>query len=190
VHRYLSDSSVDWGQQLYGVKHWVGAHPGEECWFAYVGRPYLNPKEYGIDCRPLPNLATAWLGEWTEVPPRIHGTVLVSADNLEGCEWPSRKLNPYDSLRNLPVAGEIQHGVLIFQGNIDTHLIAGLSAAQRAQILLARRLRPAISSRQRQPMRTRSGLQIRWSLPLVTGMFPICRRSFHAETRSEASDGG
>jgi hypothetical protein len=35
THKYLSDSSVDWAQQLPHVKRWVDAHPGEECWFAY-----------------------------------------------------------------------------------------------------------------------------------------------------------
>jgi hypothetical protein len=46
AHKYLSDSSVDWAQQLPHVKQWVDAHPGEECWFAYSAYPDLRPQAY------------------------------------------------------------------------------------------------------------------------------------------------
>ncbi|MGA2085421.1 MAG: glycosyltransferase family 39 protein, partial [Terracidiphilus sp.] len=88
VHNLLSDANVDWAQQLFQVKEWQDRHPGEECWFAYFARPEVDPAVYGIHCQALPNIDTLWLGGSDIVPPEIHGSVLISAGDLSGCEWP------------------------------------------------------------------------------------------------------
>src|SRR5580698_3074439 len=94
LHNLLSDSNVDWAQQLLQVKHWQDRNPDQECWFAYFARPVIDPAVYGIRCHALPTFDTQWGGVGL-VPPSVTGTVLISAGDLSGCEWPSGQLNPY-----------------------------------------------------------------------------------------------
>ncbi|MGP8174137.1 MAG: glycosyltransferase family 39 protein [Terracidiphilus sp.] len=137
VHNLLSDANVDWGQQLFQVKEWQDRHPGEECWFAYFARPEVDPAVYGIRCHALPNIDTLWLGGSDIVPPEIHGSVLISAGDLSGCEWPSSRLNPYTTFQSLKPDEMIDYGVLVYHGNFPMNQAAALSRAQRANELLA-----------------------------------------------------
>jgi 4-amino-4-deoxy-L-arabinose transferase-like glycosyltransferase len=137
VHNLLSDANVDWGQQLLQVKQWQNKHPTEECWFAYFARPEVDPATYGIHCHALPTIDTFWLGGSDIVPPNIHGTVLLSAGDLSGCEWPSSGMNPYRSFQSLTPAESIDYGVLVYRGDFPMHQAAALSRAQHANQLLA-----------------------------------------------------
>ena len=137
VHNLLSDANVDWGQQLLQVKHWQDKHPTEECWFAYFARPEVEPATYGIRCHALPTIDTFWLGGADIVPLEIHGTVLLSAGDLSGCEWPSSSMNPYRSFQSLQPAEMIDYGVLVYRGDFAVHHAAALSRAQHANQLLA-----------------------------------------------------
>ena len=142
THKYLSDSSVDWAQQLPHVKQWVDAHPGEECWFAYSAYPDLRPQAYGIPCHPLPTAHTGGEILPTEVPETIHGNLLLSADDLEACDWPSDQLNVFERFRWMPMAEQIDHSVFVYRGDFDVHEAAALGAVQKSKILL-RKHRPA-----------------------------------------------
>ena len=90
---------MDWAQQLPDVKQWVDAHPGEECWFAYSAYPELRPQAYGIPCHPLPTAHTGGEILPVDVPETIHGYLLLSADDLEACDWPSDQLNVFERFR-------------------------------------------------------------------------------------------
>ena len=142
THKYLSDSNVDWAQQLPHVKQWVDAHPGEECWFAYSAYPELRPQAYGIPCHPLPTDQTEWEFLPVDVPETIHGNILLSADELEACDWPSDQLNVFQRFRWMPMAEQIDHSVFVFHGDFDVHEAAALGAVQKANILLGEN-RPA-----------------------------------------------
>jgi 4-amino-4-deoxy-L-arabinose transferase-like glycosyltransferase len=131
VHKLLSDSNADWAQQLFQVRAWQERHPGEECWFAYFAYPEVNPETYGISCHHLPTVDT-WLGGADNVPAVIEGTVLVSAGDLSGCEWPAASLNPYDAFRSAKPEETIDHGVMIYRGRFDLTQAAALSRAQNA----------------------------------------------------------
>jgi tetratricopeptide (TPR) repeat protein len=137
VHNLLSDANVDWAQQLFQVKEWQDRHPGEECWFAYFARPEIDPAVYGIRCHALPNIDTLWLGGSDIVPPEIHGSVLISAGDLSGCEWPSSRMNPYTAFQSLQPDEMIDYGVLVYRGSFQVNQAAALSRAQRANELLA-----------------------------------------------------
>jgi 4-amino-4-deoxy-L-arabinose transferase-like glycosyltransferase len=138
VRHLLSDANVDWGQQLFQVKKWQDAHPTEECWFAYFARPEVDPATYGIHCHALPTIDTFWLGGSDIVPSEIHGTVLISAGDLSGCEWPSSAMNPYRNFANLEPAESIDYGVLVYRGDFSMKQAAALSRAQHAiQLLVA-----------------------------------------------------
>jgi len=142
THKYLSDSSVDWAQQLPHVKQWVDAHPGEECWFAYSAYPELRPQAYGIPCHPLPTAQTEWEFLPVDVPETIHGNILLSADDLEACDWPSDQLNVFERFRWMPMAEQIDHSVFVYHGDFHVSEAAALAAVQRSNILLGEH-RPA-----------------------------------------------
>jgi len=136
THKYLSDSSVDWAQQLPHIKQWVDAHPGEECWLAYSAYPDLRPQAYGIPCHPLPTAHTEWEILPTEVPETIHGNLLLSADDLEACDWPSDQLNVFERFRWMPMAEQIDHSVFVYRGDFHVPEAAALGAVQKSNILL------------------------------------------------------
>jgi 4-amino-4-deoxy-L-arabinose transferase-like glycosyltransferase len=132
AHTLLSDASVDWAQQLFQVKAWQDRHPGEECWFAYFANPEVQPETYGIHCHPLPTLDLYWAGGAEKIPPIIDGTILLSAGDLSGCEWPAASLNPFDAFRNIQPAETIDHAVFVYHGRFDMHQAAALSRVELA----------------------------------------------------------
>jgi hypothetical protein len=127
IHNLLSDASVDWAQQLFQVKAWQDRHPGEDCWFAYFAYPEIEPETYGIRCHHLPTLDLYWSGGAEKVPLVIEGTILLSAGDLSGCEWPAASLNPFDAFRTIQPAEIIDHSVFVYRGRFDMHQAAALS---------------------------------------------------------------
>ncbi len=136
THKHLSDSSVDWAQQLPHIKQWVDAHPGEECWLAYSAYPDLRPQAYGISCHPLPTAHTGGEILPVDVPETIHGNLLLSADDLEACDWPSDQLNVFERFRWIPMAEQIDHSVFVYRGDFHIPEAAALAAVQKSNILL------------------------------------------------------
>ncbi len=136
AHNLLSDASVDWAQQLFQVKAWQERHPQEECWFAYFAHPEIEPETYGIRCHHLPTGSTFWSGGADIVPPEVHGTVLISAGDLSGCEWPSGMLNPYREFLGRKPDEMIDDAVMVYEGGSDLKHAAALSRAQNAYELL------------------------------------------------------
>jgi 4-amino-4-deoxy-L-arabinose transferase-like glycosyltransferase len=127
THRLLNDSNVDWGRQLYQVREWEAHHPGEECWFAYNARPFIRPETYGVHCHVLPN-GLGGAGD-EMIPPTIHGTLLLSAGEVDGSLWPSQETNPYRQFQTLQPNEEIDYSVLVYRGDFSTQTIAGVSRA-------------------------------------------------------------
>ena len=125
-------SNSDWAQQLFQVRAWQQRHPGEECWFAYFAYPEINPETYGITCHHLPTADTGGLGGADNVPAVFDGTVIMSAGDLSGCEWPAASLNPYDAFRRAKPEETIDHAVMIYRGRFDLAQAAALSRAQNA----------------------------------------------------------
>ena len=141
LHNLLSDANVDWAQQLISVKKWQDRHPNEECWFAYFAYPEVDPATYGIRCHPLPTGTTLWQGTYAWggpdiTPPVLHGTVLISAGELSGCEWPSEALNPYRSFQSLKPDESIDYSVFVYRGTFDMRYPAAQSRSQRAILAL------------------------------------------------------
>lgn len=123
----LNDSNVDWGSQLYQVKAWEDRHPGEDCWFAYTVRPFIRPETYGIHCHVLPN-GLGGAGKEL-VPTVIHGSVLLSAAEVEGGVWPSKQMNPYRGFQTMKPDEEIDYGVLVYRGDVHMESTGGISRA-------------------------------------------------------------
>ncbi len=136
TYKYLSDSNVDWGQQMLATKKYVDAHGITSCWFAYFPESGIRFRDYGIPCKTLPTPDTMWFGEQTDVPRVIEGTVFISASDLAGYELGSNVLNPYRSFQRLHPSAVIENGVFVFDGKFEVPLASALGHVQRAQIAL------------------------------------------------------
>ncbi|HEY4308636.1 MAG TPA: hypothetical protein VGN12_04205 [Pirellulales bacterium] len=84
AYRHLVDSSLDWGQDLKGLKSWLDAHPQdatnrERVYLSYFGP--TPPELYGIEAVRLPSHPDRWQ---PAVPrPLTGGTYLISATMLQ-----------------------------------------------------------------------------------------------------------
>ena len=137
TYKYLTDSNVDWAQQLKATKQYLDQRGVKDCWFVYFGEGIADYKYYGIPCKPLPTVVTLWLNEQFDVPVSIDGPVLISAATLSGFEFGPGSLNPYEQFQRLKPTHVIQHGVFVFDGRFDIPLAAALNSARKAQNLLA-----------------------------------------------------
>jgi hypothetical protein len=132
THRYLTDSNTDWGQQLKAVKIYVDQHNIHECWFAYFVSPFILPSDYGIPCKLLPTADTGWAGMEIEVPPVVHGPVFISYGDLNGYEFGSEKLNPYQAFIEREPDAVIQNGVAVYNGDFSIPMAQAISHVHKA----------------------------------------------------------
>jgi 4-amino-4-deoxy-L-arabinose transferase-like glycosyltransferase len=136
TYKYLTDSNVDWAQQLKSTKQYLDGRGTKECWFAYFGQGVLEPHYYGIPSKPLPTADSLWMNERIDVPPTIDGTVLVSAGVLSGFEFGPDALNPYRQFQQLRPVAVIDAAVFVFEGHFEIPLASALGHAQHAMVLL------------------------------------------------------
>ena len=136
TYKYLTDSNVDWAQQLKSTKQYLDGRGIKECWFAYFGQGVLEPQYYGMPCKPLPTADSLWMNERIDVPPTIDGTVLVSAGVLSGFEFGPGALNPYRQFQQLRPLAVIDAAIFVFEGHFDVPLASALGHAQHAMVLL------------------------------------------------------
>ncbi len=136
TYRLLTDSNVDWAQQLKEVNAYLAARNIHDCWFAYslLGGA---PAHYQIPCKPLPTgLALVAAQPQPIVPIRIRGTILVSALDASGAIWGPGDRNPYRQFQDGHPAELIGNSILVYRGDYDVHLAAAESHASQAPLLL------------------------------------------------------
>ncbi len=134
THKYLSDSNVDWAQQLKSTKKFLDERGIKDCWFDYSGRGIVvNPGYYGISCHPLQHAVGPSVGE---MPSHISGTVLISATELSGALWGPPELNPYAQFQRLQPEASIDGGILVFRGEFDVPLAAAVAHTRNVQGIL------------------------------------------------------
>jgi 4-amino-4-deoxy-L-arabinose transferase-like glycosyltransferase len=150
AHLYLTDSSVDWGQQLKDVKRYLDRHKVEHCWFAYFGQGVIDSRYYGIPCRPLVTAASLYFDTPRDIPPAIDGPVLMSAGVLSGFEFGPGTLNPYLQFQQLTPLAAIDSSVFVFDGHFEIPLAAALSDIQKSQLFLAQKRYPEALSEAQQ----------------------------------------
>jgi len=88
AHRHLVDSSLDWGQDLPGLKAWIDANarPGEPVFMAYFGTG--EPDYYGFHVKRLP-----FINGFKQIQPCVRlepGLYCISASSLEQVYSPVR----------------------------------------------------------------------------------------------------
>lgn len=135
--KYLSDSNIDWAQQLRETKQYLDARGIKDCRFVYFGQGVADPNYYGIPCQPLPTADSLWLNEKIQTPPTIDGTILISAANLTGFEFGPGKLNPYEQFKSIEPKDRIGNEIFVFEGHFEIPLASALGRTQNAQELLA-----------------------------------------------------
>ena len=141
TYRYLSDSNTDWGQQLLATSAYLRDHHITHCTFAYFVTPFVLPRDYGIPCTYLATFDSVGFGDLPNVPATIDtaidGPLLISAGDLNGFEFGSSVLNPYESMRNVTPTAYIQDGIFVFNGRFNLPLAAALAHVDHAQFLFA-----------------------------------------------------
>ena len=136
--RYLSDSNVDWGQQLQQVEAWVRTHgAANDCHFAYFVTPFILPSNYGVPCSLLPTSDSSNQLD-IDVPSTINGTLLISQGDLNGFEYGTRVRNPYQPLVGRTPDDLIDDGVFVFRGSFYLPDAAAIAPTQRATRALAK----------------------------------------------------
>jgi len=129
IHKYLTDSTTDWGQQLKAVKRYVDERGIKECWFAYTAEPLIPFHAYGIPCNILPTMDSIWSGLKTETPPVIKGPVFFSHISLTFYESGSSLLSPYREFMKLKPTAVIEDGVFVYDGTFSVPYAAALDRA-------------------------------------------------------------
>jgi tetratricopeptide (TPR) repeat protein len=132
---FLTDSNVDWGQQLKTVKKYLDQRKAKNCWFAYFADVVADPSYYGVPCKPLTTIASVWLQPQMEVSPEIDGPVLISAGVLSGYEFGPGELNPYGEFQKLRPTAVIDDGIFVYDGHFAVPLASALNHITRAQQL-------------------------------------------------------
>ncbi len=133
----LTDSNVDWGQQLKEVDAYVHSHPGTNCWIAYSNMDIAPEK---LPCKALPTGLALIAGQPEPVvPPHIEGTVLISAEDASGALWGPGNLNPYRQFQDGHPAEMIGNSILVYRGGFDVPLAAAATHMSQVPTLLRMR---------------------------------------------------
>lgn len=136
TYKYLTDSNVDWAQQLKATKRYLDDRGVKDCWFIYFGEGVIDYNYYGISCKPLPTPDAMWTGEFADAPSAIDGPVLISAGCLSGWEFGPGPLNPYEQFKSLQPTTVIDYGVFVFDGHFQIPLAASIAHEHKARQLL------------------------------------------------------
>jgi hypothetical protein len=136
TYRYLSDSNTDWAQQLIAVSAELRARKIQHCYFAYFAAPFILPADYGIPCDLIPTFDSHVTDASQPTPLILEGPVLISAGDLNGFEFGSSALNPYESFRSLHPTRFIQNGVFWFDGTFTVPLAAALPHVELSALAL------------------------------------------------------
>jgi 4-amino-4-deoxy-L-arabinose transferase-like glycosyltransferase len=129
IHKYLTDSTTDWGQQLKAVKRYIDERGIKQCWFAYTAEPLIPFHAYGIPCQTLPTMDTIWSGLKTETPAVIQGPVFFSHISLTFYESGSALLSPYREFMELKPTAVIEDGVFVYDGTFNVPYAAAMDRA-------------------------------------------------------------
>jgi 4-amino-4-deoxy-L-arabinose transferase-like glycosyltransferase len=136
IHKYLTDSTTDWGQQLKAVKLYVDERGIQQCWFAYTVEPAIPFRAYGIPCKTLPTMDSMWFGLKTDTPPVIQGPVFISHIPLTFYESGSSLLSPYREFEKLTPTAVIENGVFVYDGTFEVPYAAAFDRAVKSRDLL------------------------------------------------------
>ncbi len=109
---------LDSGQAYIEAKSYLEKHPSKECWL--ITGWQWDPALYGIPCH------TFGLYVPSQIPPRVHGTVILSSSLLTDVRLPELELaTPFKGLVPKDKIGG--SALLVYEGDFDTRLDASKS---------------------------------------------------------------
>ncbi len=109
---------LDLGQAYPEAKTYLEKHSREDCWFFTDWQ--WDPKLYGIRCQTIGSYLH------TELPPRVRGTVVVSATLLNGTGLVQQGLSaPFQNVAPAKKLGG--SALLVYEGDFDTKNAASMS---------------------------------------------------------------
>lgn len=116
-HRVLSDSNVDWGQDLRRLKAWMVANDVPEVNLAWFGT--ADPAHYGITYKPLPGLGRdEFFRRWWDVPfdrtAPEPGVYAISVANLTEIPLRVDEKTVFAWFRDHPPDDRIGYSILIY----------------------------------------------------------------------------
>ncbi|HUI07768.1 MAG TPA: glycosyltransferase family 39 protein [Verrucomicrobiae bacterium] len=110
-YKYLVDSSLDWGQDLKGLKGWMDENHVQHINLSYFGT--ADPAYYKIHCTHLPG--APFFDEKFVAPPELPGLVAVSATNLRGVYFTERWRDFYKPLSDTTPVVVIGYSIYVYQ---------------------------------------------------------------------------
>ncbi len=140
TYLYLSDSSVDWGQDLKEVSRYLREENLTDCWLATTVSLVVDPSHYDIPCKRLPTFFGGVMGPASgeQAPPAtVSGSVLISATELSGTFWGPGELNPYKQFLQREPDANLGGGVLLYKGQFNVSALSGEGKVVEATKLLA-----------------------------------------------------
>ncbi|ADW70394.1 ArnT family glycosyltransferase [Granulicella tundricola] len=143
TYRYLTDSNTDWAQQLVATSEYLRQHGVTHCNMAYFAAPLILPSDYGVPCKQMPtydSLSNPSVAAAVEIPgvidTAVDGPVLISAGDLNGFEFGTSVMNPYEGFRSVKPVAFIQDGIFVYEGRFAVPLASALAHAQRSMVMM------------------------------------------------------
>jgi 4-amino-4-deoxy-L-arabinose transferase-like glycosyltransferase len=110
---WLSDSNIDWGQDLENLRRYIQENNLKEVYLSYFGIPEL-PDQYGISYKPFPNVFNPNDPSFMPYNPPP-GTYVVSITHLTGQTlYPMFDYDPLDWFNHQGPCGLIGYSMLVF----------------------------------------------------------------------------
>jgi len=107
-YRYLVDSNLDWGQNLWQLREWMTEHDVTEVYYAHYSP--ARPQAYGIEVKFLPpDPRAVTFTPWQPAP----GWYAIGATVLQGPYAPD--LNSYAWFRNREPAARLGHALWLYE---------------------------------------------------------------------------
>ena len=112
---YKYEPWLDWGQAYPQAKDYLDRHPTENCWF--ITGWQWDPGFYNVPCRTFGNYLPH------EIPPHVHGTIIVSSTLLTDVRLAEGELAA--AFKNATPKDHIGgSALLVYEGDFDTSLDA------------------------------------------------------------------
>ncbi len=112
---YKYEPWLDWGQAYSQAKDYLDRHPTENCWF--ITGWQWDPGFYNVPCRTFGNYLPH------EIPPHVHGTIIVSSTLLTDVRLAEGELAA--AFKNATPKDHIGgSALLVYEGDFDTSLDA------------------------------------------------------------------
>ncbi len=115
-HRYLTDSNLDWGQDLIQLRDYLERHGIKQVYLSYFGN--VNPRAYGIEYEPLPShFPIGVVEDFTPFSP-APGFYAVSVTNLSG-QYLIENPSVLDWFNHQEPIASVGHSINIYRVVVD-----------------------------------------------------------------------